>query len=63
MRAEWNLEKGMQANQYRDIKCEIGKMMDSKGVFSNPANSKIKKDNDLTIEKQMSMVQERIGNL
>ena len=38
-------------------------MMDSKGVFSNPANSKIKKDNDLTIEKQMSMVQERIGNL
>ena len=64
MRAEWNLEKGQHSTQYRELWCEMGKMMDPKGIYHNPANSKIKKDHDLhDLEKQMTSIQHRIGNL
>ena len=42
----------------------MGKMMDPKGIYHNPANSKIKKDHDLLdLEKQMASIQQKIGHL
>ena len=44
MREEWNIEKGFNSSQNKEIRCELGKILQSKHGYLNPANSKIKKD-------------------